>query len=51
VADYRQTHRFLTLDYSDGSPPRRYVGKAVTWPTSSASCCASPTRSPAAPAT
>jgi hypothetical protein len=30
VADYRQTHRFLTLDYSDGSPPRRYVGKAVT---------------------
>ena len=30
VADYRQSHRFLTLDYSDGSPPRRYVGKAVT---------------------
>lgn len=30
VADYRQSHRFLTLDYSDGSPPRCYVGKAVT---------------------
>ncbi|MDD3328171.1 MAG: DUF4178 domain-containing protein [Zoogloea sp.] len=30
VADYRQTHRFLTLDYSDGFPPRRYAGKAVS---------------------
>ncbi|MCK6387752.1 MAG: DUF4178 domain-containing protein [Zoogloea sp.] len=30
VADYRQTHRFLTLDYSEGFPPRRYVGKAVS---------------------
>ncbi|WP_374266024.1 DUF4178 domain-containing protein [Zoogloea sp.] len=30
VADYRQSHRFLTLDYSDGDTPRRYAGKAVT---------------------
>lgn len=30
VADYRQAHRFLTLDYSDGPQPRRYVGKAVS---------------------
>lgn len=30
VADYRHTYRFLTLDYSDGPQPRRYVGKAVT---------------------
>ncbi len=29
VADYRQAHRFLTLDYSDGPKPRRYAGKAV----------------------
>lgn len=30
VADYRQAHRFLTLDYSEGDTPRRYAGKAVT---------------------
>ena len=30
VADYRQSHRFLTLDYSDGTQPRRYVGKSVS---------------------
>jgi len=29
VADYRQSHRFLTLDYSEGATPRRFVGKAV----------------------
>lgn len=29
VADYRQGVRFLTLDYSEGAPPRRYAGKAV----------------------
>lgn len=29
VADYRQGVRFLTLDYSEGPQPRRYVGKAV----------------------
>lgn len=29
VADYRQAHRFLTLDYSDSPKPRRYMGKAV----------------------
>jgi predicted RNA-binding Zn-ribbon protein involved in translation (DUF1610 family) len=29
VVDYRQAHRFLTLDYSDGPKPRGYVGKAV----------------------
>lgn len=32
VADYRQAHRFLTLDYTDGTPPRCYAGKAVTLP-------------------
>ena len=30
VVDYRQSHRFLTLDYSDGAQPRRFVGKAVS---------------------
>ena len=30
VADYRQSHRFLTLDYSDGDTPCRFVGKAVS---------------------
>ena len=29
VADFRQRRRFLTLDYSDGHPPRRYLGKSV----------------------
>lgn len=29
VVDYRQGVRFLTLDFSEGSRPRRYVGKAV----------------------
>lgn len=29
VADYRQSLRFLTLDYSEGEPPRRYAGKSV----------------------
>jgi len=30
VVDYRASVRFLTLDYSEGQPPRRYAGKAVT---------------------
>lgn len=30
VVDYRQAARFLTLDWSEGMPPRRYVGNAVT---------------------
>jgi ribosomal protein S27E len=29
VADFRIKDNFLTLDYSDGFPPLRYVGKAV----------------------
>lgn len=29
VADFRQRRRFLTLDYSDGLTPQRYLGKAV----------------------
>lgn len=30
TADFRQGDRFLTLDYSDGSPPECYAGRAVT---------------------
>lgn len=30
VVDYRQTVRFLTLDYSEEGKPRRYAGKAVS---------------------
>jgi hypothetical protein len=30
VADFRIKDNFLTLDYSDGFPPLRYTGKAVT---------------------
>ena len=29
TADFRIKDNFLTLDYSDGVPPQRYVGKAV----------------------
>jgi len=29
VVDYRQGTRFLTLDWSSGMPPRRYLGQAV----------------------
>lgn len=29
VADFRHRRRFLTLDYSDGIVPRRYLGKSV----------------------
>ena len=29
VADFRSGPRFLTLDYSDGTPPQLYLGKAV----------------------
>jgi hypothetical protein len=30
VADFRGGHRFLTLDYSDGTVPQLYAGQAVT---------------------
>ena len=30
VADFRYGTRFVTLDYSDGSPPQRYAGEAVS---------------------
>ena len=30
VADFRRKNLFLTLDYSDGTPPRAYLGQAVT---------------------
>jgi ribosomal protein S27E len=30
VADFRAGDRFLTLDYSDGDPPRAYLGESVT---------------------
>lgn len=29
VIDYRQGTRFMTLDWTDGPPPRRYLGNAV----------------------
>ncbi|MBI4753868.1 MAG: DUF4178 domain-containing protein [Betaproteobacteria bacterium] len=32
VADLRHGARFLTLDYSDGTPPQRYLGQAVALP-------------------